>query len=427
MTKRSKELRDQQGALLTQARGFLDQVKDDTPEERAADLNRQYDAAMNEFAALEERAKRAEQLESAEAAAAAIADEARRRGVGNAPNDMGSTDVATEARGAMELFDLALRSIDTGFMNELSPEERSTMREIRAQGVGTDAAGGYLVPEGFSGEIDKALAAWGPMLDGGVVRVVTTQTGNLIPWPTVDDTAKRAPLKAESDALTDDAGDDVVIGEKQLGAFVYSSEMIRVSWELMSDSFFSFEELLSDLIAERLGRSANEALTTGGGSGAPNGIVTAAATGKTAAATAAITADELKDLFHSVDPAYRASPSCGWQMNDSTWKLIGKLKDANDRYLLTDGSAGDITRAPASTLFGRPIWVNQAMANATAALAPIVFGDFRKYAVRRVGGMSITVLRERYAERHQNGFMGHLRIDGELINTAAVKKLVMLA
>jgi hypothetical protein len=59
--------------------------------------------------------------------------------------------------------------------------------------------------------------------------------------------------------------------------------------------------------AERIGRGTNQHFTTGTGSSQPQGIVTGATTGVTAAGVAAITADELIDLVHSVDPAYRRS------------------------------------------------------------------------------------------------------------------------
>ena len=69
----------------------------------------------------------------------------------------------------------------------------------------------------------------------------------------------------------------------------------------------------------------------------PQGVVTGSTLGKTAAGVATITADELIDLFHSIDPAYRQSPRFRWMFNDATLKAIRKLKDGDGNYLWTKG------------------------------------------------------------------------------------------
>ena len=61
--------------------------------------------------------------------------------------------------------------------------------------------------------------------------------------------------------------------------------------------------------------------------------MTNAGAGITAASATAITSDELIDLIHAVDPAYRNSPNTAMMMNDSTLKAVRKLKDSQNRYL----------------------------------------------------------------------------------------------
>src|SRR5690606_39002505 len=109
-------------------------------------------------------------------------------------------------------------------------------------------------------------------------------------------------------------------------AFKYSSKPVLVSAELLQDSAFDLNQILADMLGERLGRILNEHFTTGTGTGQPNGIVTAAATGVTGgvSATPAITGDNLIDLVHSVDPAYRTGAR--FMMADSTIALVRKLK-----------------------------------------------------------------------------------------------------
>lgn len=187
------------------------------------------------------------------------------------------------------------------------------------------------------------------------------------------------------------------------------------------DSIVSMEQFLGALLGERLGRLANLQLSTGTGSGAPNGIVTASSLGKTVAGTTAITADEVLDFVHSVNPAYRASPKSRIMFNDSTLLALRKLKDGQGNYLITE--APDGTGRLRVGAVSVPYSINQAMASMTTGNKVMVYGDFSKYFVRKVGAPIIGVLRERFWP--DMGIAGLIRFDGELGDTAAVKHLKM--
>jgi HK97 family phage major capsid protein len=178
------------------------------------------------------------------------------------------------------------------------------------------------------------------------------------------------------------------------------------------------ESLLGELIGERLGRIANNKLTTGSGSSDVEGIVTNSAVGKTAAAVAAVTADEIIDLVHSVDPAYRNSPSTAIMMNDSTLAAVRKLKDGNGNYLW---QMGNYQAGVPQNLLGYNVVVNQAMDSLGTGNKVMLFGDMSKFYVRKVGAPSIYVARERFAPDY--GILGYIRFDGVLSNTAALKHL----
>lgn len=424
MSAQLKELREQQARIATNARAKFDEIKDDTPAERAAEIEREFDAMMAEHDKIGERAARLQKLIDAEARSNAP-DPRRPKG------DNGEQRGQDDGDQPLEYDEVFGKAIRFGAAS-LSAEERSVLMagradipaEIRAQSVGTDTAGGYTVPEGFSGEIDKAMKAWGPMWDADIVRELNTATGNDLPWPTVDDTSQEGELKAENAAVTDDGSGDVVFGRKMLNAYVYSTKMVRIPYELLQDSAFDMQALLDDLFGERLGRTANKVLTTGTGVNQPNGIVTASGLGKTSAAATAIAADELIDLLHSVDPAYRASPKCRWQFNDTTLAAIRKLKDGQGNYLW---QMGDVRTGEPDRLLAHPYSINQAMANIAASAKPIIFGDHSRYVVRKVRGFTVITLRERYAENFQVGMVGFKRFDGELLNTAAVKHLALPA
>lgn len=416
-----KELREQQARIATNARAKLNEITDATPAERAAEIEREFDAMMADHDKLGERVERLQKLEAAEARA----NEGDPRRPHGADGEVRGGEQG-KAPAYKDVFVKALRfgaaALNAEERNLLVAQRADLPEEIRAQSVGTDSAGGYTVPTEFSGEIDKAMAMWGPMWDGGVAREVITSNGRQIDWPTIDDTSKTGRIKSENASVDDDGTDDAAFGEKNLNAYVYDTGMVKVPMELLQDSAFNIEALLNDLFGERLGRLANSVLTTGTGSSQPNGVATAASNGKTAASATVFTADELIDLMHSVDPAYRSSPKCMWMFNDTTLASIRKLKDGQSNYLW---QMGDVRTGEPSTLLGKPYRVNQAMASAATTTRPILFGDFSRYIVRKVMGFQVITLRERYAENFQIGMVGFKRFDGELLNTAAIKRLTM--
>lgn len=420
-----RKQRERMAELATEARKELDSITDKTDAVQAKEIEGRFDTIMADHDAIGARIEREQKLAKAEARAG---EGDPRRPVGA---DTEARDLADDEANTPEYKEVFAKQLRFGAA-ELSAEERQILMsgrvdltpQQRAQTSTTGASGGYTVPVELMNEIDKAMALWGPMWDADIVREMSTTSGNRINWPTVDDTAKTGRIKAQNAPVDDDGTDDVVFGEKQLDAYVYDTGIVRVPIELLQDSAFNIESLMNDLFGERLGRLANSVLTTGTGSAQPNGIVTASSLGKAAAAAAAITADELIDLFHSVDPAYRGSPKCRWMLNDSTLAAIRKLKDGQGNYLW---QMGDVRTGEPSQFLGKPYSVNQAMANIGASAKPVLFGDLSRYIVRKVLGFQVLTLRERYAENFQVGMVGFKRFDGELLNTAAVKHLANAA
>lgn len=428
------ELQDKRGRLVTQAREALDERDaEGTTEERKTELDKRADTIFIELDDLDKRIEREERLAAIQAKAAA-AQEAEERAKREGRRPLANGEGRGDEPGGEELtyrdaFHAYLRA--EGQMGMLTAEERSVLQrgytklpqgEQRAQTT-SGTAGGYTIPEQMMPELIRSMKAFGPMYSEDVARVITTVGGNPMPFPTVNDTANTGVAHTEGVTLTDDGGADVTFGEKQLDAYAFNTEWLRVSKELADDSAFAMEALLADLLGERLGRIANAQLTTGTGSSAPNGVVTASTLGKTAAATAAITYDELLDLEHSVDPAYRTAPGVAYMFNDSTLLSLRKLKDGDGNYLW---QMGNVQAGIPSTLNGRPYWINQDMDSLAAAKKVILFGDFKKYFVRKVGAPLIGAIQDK---DFWPGFgvAGYIRFDGELADTAAVKHLITAA
>ena len=415
-----KELREKQAKIVAEARERLDQIEG-ADEARAKELETAHDAAMAEYDRLERQIEREEKLAEISKRADERAVEARERQRPHSPDGEARATDDGNKPDYRKVFAKVICGVEP---SELEPEERAILRqgaakfEGRAQSTST-TAGGYTVPTTLMNEIIRSMLAWGPMYDPGVTSEMVTASGNPIKIPTVNDTTVTAVAHTENTALTDDGSKDVTFGQKSLDAYAFDTEFVRWSWELDMDSIFNMEALLSSLLGERLGRIANLQLTTGSGSSAPNGVVTAASSGVTAASATAIAFDELIDLEHSVDPAYRNGPKVAYMLNDSTLKAIRKLKNGEGEYIW---QMGNVQGGVPSTLNGRRYHINQAMDSIATGKKTVLFGDFGKYYVRKVGSPIIGVMRERFWP--DLGIAGLIRFDGELGDTAAVKYLV---
>jgi len=298
-----------------------------------------------------------------------------------------------------------------------------TLAEARAMdiGLGGGTSGAQWIPEGFVRQLELSLLAFGGMRQTS--SVIRTATGNDLPWPTVNDTANAGQL------LNDNAADavtpDPTVGAITFKAYKYSSNIVKVSIELLQDTGFDLQGTLAQMLGERIGRITNTHFTTGDNTAKPQGITVAASTGVTTASGTAIAADELFDLVHSVDPAYRSQPGAGFLMNDSTLKALRKLKDSQNQYLWNPG----LTAGQPSTLLSYPVTVNQDMASIAVNNKTIAFGALRKYYIRDVMNITFRRLDERYADEHSVGFVAISRHDGRMLDagTDPVKLMVQAA
>jgi len=316
--------------------------------------------------------------------------------------------------------------LSRGDIQSLSEEERGWLnpeQRTNAQST-TDAKGGYAIPEGFSNELERAKLAFGSV--ESVARILPTATGNDIPWPATNDTGNVAYQVNEAADLETSASDVTFTKAITLKAFKWSSGLVRISQEILQDSYFDMERLLIDLFAERMGRGLNAAYTTGAGTTTIMGVVTGAANSSISSVGAsAITRDNLVDLEHSVDPAYRNNAY--FMFNDSTLKAIKKLTvgSSDDRPLWQPG----IGAGAPDTIDGYKYVINQQMADIGASAKSVLFGDFKNYIIRKVAGDRIIILRERFAEYDQIAVVLLQRRDGQVLDagTHPIKYMVHAA
>ena len=280
---------------------------------------------------------------------------------------------------------------------------------LNALQVGTDSEGGYIVPEEFETQLVEYMQDINPIRQ--YVTVVTTASDRNIP---IESSLGSATWTAEEASYTES---DAAFTQKVLGAHKLGT-IIKVSEELLADAFFDIGSYLARNFAKRFGIAEEAAFVNGDNSGKPNGIVQGSGLGKTAAGAAAITSDELIDLYHAVPRMYRMRGV--WLMADATVKLVRKLKDGDQQYMWQPG----LQAGQPDMLLGKPLITSTAMPAATTGLKSVVFGDLSGYTIADRQGTVLQRLNELYAGNGQVGFRAYRRMDGDTVDATGIKHLI---
>ncbi|MFJ8140648.1 phage major capsid protein [Streptomyces sp. NPDC096013] len=329
-------------------------------------------------------------------------------------SDRGDDAEAEQARYA-EAFGLYLRYGLEGLQGEQRQLLQNGFNQFdrRAMATAPDTAGGYLVPETFRNTMTETMKAFGGLLN--ICSVITTADGGDLSWPTNDDTGNEGALLSENTQVPDQ---DMSVGRRELGAYIFTSKMVKLSWKLMRDEAFGLEAWLPRKLGERIGRAVAGYLITGTGVKQPEGLTTQIRVGKQGASgqTTSVIFDDLVDLEHSIDPAYRGA-NCKYLMHDTSLKVIRKLKDGDQRPLWVPVPAPGFS----PTINGWSYTIDNKMPEPAAGAKSIAFGDFEAgYVVRQVQNVTTIRLNERYADYLQSGFFGYAEVDGMVDDPAAI-------
>ena len=298
------------------------------------------------------------------------------------------------------------------FWDRLRHKDYMNVELRNALETGEDSEGGYLVPDEFEHTLVQGLN------ENGIIRahahVITTSSG-LHKIPVVASHGSAAWIDEEG-AYTES---DEVFGQVQLDAHKVGT-LIKVSEELLNDSAFDLESYISSEFSRRIGDKEEEAFLVGNGTSKPTGILNATGggtVGVTAAGAAAITADELVDLYYALKDPYRKNAI--WVLNDTTIKLIRKLKTGDGQYLWQPG----IKDGEQNMILGRPYFTSPFMPTAAAGAKTLIFGDLNYYWIGDRVGITFKRLNELYAGNGQVGFMASKRLDGRTVLPEAIQIL----
>ena len=398
----AKQMREKRGALVEQMQGMVAAAKAEG-RNLSNEENEKFDAISNEVDELRSAAARIERAEELKKEMAAKAEELR--------------DLAPVAK--VEVRDAFNAYLRKG-MNGINAAEARALAELRGtdtQITTTDGLGGFLVPENWS-DFVSATELFKSDIEQ-VATILRTSNGQHFNLPANNDTSVVAAILGEGTA---ESVSDMTFTNVKFEPFTYSSKIVKVSNQLMSDNAFDLASFVGSQLANRLKRGINAHLTTGDASSKPQGIVTGSALGKTAASATAVTISEVMDLFYSVDASYRNAPGAGWMMNSATAKAIRVLGfgSSNDFPAYVPG----MEVGAADMLFGKPVYINEDMDGIATGNKSIIFGDLKQYYVHEAGGVQLLRLNERFADALSTGFIAYRRVDGNVLQSSAIKHLI---
>ena len=214
-------------------------------------------------------------------------------------------------------------------------------------------------------------------------------------------------------------------GRIELDGFL-AGALALISRSLISKSEFNLTDFVVERMAYAIKRFIEDQLLNGyAGTGAASGVtgLTTLPAGSTltAAATDAITANEVVQLHDMIKDDFQQNAI--WIMSPATRTALRTLKGTTGYYLLND----DISSPFGATLLGKPVYVSDNMPDMAAGKTAIYYGDMSGLATKFAEDMSIEVLREKYATQHAVGVVGWLNFDAKVEDAQKIAKLVMKA
>ena len=324
----------------------------------------------------------------------------------------------------------AAREHKAAFESYIRAGESAGLRELetKAMSVGSNADGGYLVPEEIEREIGRRLTQVSPIraiaglreMSGSVYKKPFMTTGPATGW--VGETAARPQTNSP------------VLDELSFpAAEIYA--MPAATPALLEDAAVNLDEWIAAEVEQAFAEQEGAAFVNGDGTNKPKGFLqyTMEAeaswswgkigfieTGVDGGFPAATPIDPLLDLVYALKAGYRQNGS--FVMNRKTQSAIRKLKDEEGQYLW----------APAAQVGGRaslmtfPVVEAEDMPDIDTDSFSVAFGDFRRgYLV--VDRQGVRVLRDPYSAKPYVLFYTTKRVGGGVQDFDAIKLLKFAA
>jgi HK97 family phage major capsid protein len=326
-----------------------------------------------------------------------------------------------QSRPGMQPAEMAQNS---GWTRYMRSGDVAGLVEGKSLSAGTNADGGYVVPEQTEAHIDRLLTQASPIraiagvrqTSAAVFRKPVSRGGAASGW--VTETAARPETTSPSLDLIDFPT-----------AELYA--MPAATSQLLDDAMVDIDQWLAEEVRDVFAAQESAAFVSGDGINKPRGFLdyTKAvegvqawgelgyvATGTSAGFDATDPGDALIDLIYAPKTGYRARGR--FVMNRSTVSAVRRFKDGDGNYLWQPS----LSDAGASTLLGYPVTEAEDMPDIGADSFSIAFGDFQKgYLI--LDRQGVQVLRDPYSAKPYVLFYTTKRVGGGVQNFDALKLL----
>lgn len=226
--------------------------------------------------------------------------------------------------------------------------------------------------------------------------------------------------EGETDSL---AETEPTVSGVTLGAYKMSA-LTKISEEFLQDTAYNVESVLSQRFAKGFDKAEKAAFTIGSGTGACQGVVTAATSALTSNSGTALVAGEILALYHALSSEYRQNGV--FLMNDATLLAIRGLK-GTDVYPFWNLNPRQAIDNAQDYLLGRPVHIVSSMANIGLSAKPIAFADLTQMVIADRGVPTFKRLNELYQATGEIGFRAFKRVDSRFPNSAAAKVITCKA
>ena len=276
----------------------------------------------------------------------------------------------------------------------------------------TMANNGAIVPTTIANKIVTKVKDISPILSKATVYYMSGE----LKVPVYGASSGHDVKVAYSDDFTELTADAGKFTSVDLKGYLVGA-LTLIGRKLKTNAMFNVTDFIVNYMAEEIAAFLEGELLNGTTSKMEGALSTT--NEKTAAAAAAITADELIDLQAQVKQAFQ-SDAC-WIMHPETFTAVKKLKDGQSRYLLQDDFSGEFPYR----LLGKPVFVSDNMPKIATGAKVVLYGDMSGLSVKIAEQLEIEVLREKYATQHAIGVVAWMEVDPKVTDSQRMAVLKM--
>jgi len=274
---------------------------------------------------------------------------------------------------------------------------------LRALSEGTNAAGGFTVNPELSAQIIDRMRAKSRVVQAGAVTVPLTTLETKIARISGDPTAAWHTENAQ-ETDSDITFEQVTFTARTLMAIVRSSR------ELLEDSVNAEEAVMLAISAAMANELDRVALYGTGVAPQPSGLATFSGVNSVLVSTTLSNYDPIVDGVQKILESNANFPTAGI-LNPRTLTTFAKLKDTTNQPLFKPPLIENLPLLETTRV--------SADEGGSPAGTSIWLGDWPEMMIGVRSELRVEMLRERFADFHQFGFVAHLRADIQLRHAAS--------